>query len=80
MIIIEDKKPKKETWTLEKAKQDYRNKHPFRFRVKRKCNNCVFHEEDAVGNVGCPIKETYILFKGLNAKLCKYYTEGGDRF
>ena len=56
MIIIEDKEPKKETWTLEKAKQDYRNKHPFRFRVKRKCNNCVFHEEDAVGNVGCPIK------------------------
>ena len=28
MIIIEDKEPKKETWTLEKAKQDWIN-HKF---------------------------------------------------
>lgn len=34
MIIIEDKEPKKETWTLEKAKQDYRNKHPLDLELK----------------------------------------------
>lgn len=74
--IKEFKKVGKKTWTFAQAKQDYKNRHPFKFRFKKDCKNCVFHEEDYVGNIGCPIKETYILFKGLSAKLCKYYTKG----
>lgn len=71
--IKEFKKVGKKTWTFAQAKQDYKNRHPFRF--KKDCENCVFHEEDYAHNIVCSIKEIYILFNRLSAKFCRYYTQ-----
>lgn len=64
----------KKIWTLEEAQEDYRRTHPKKFKSKRKCSNCKFQHKDWEGDIYCKVKESYVLFKIINAKLCKYYT------